>query len=231
MKSVNKSLGFLSVLAAIAVVTMVTAACPSNAIHVLNRTDKQVSDDLSQAEAFAEQLYVQGTKETDTAVGQTEKDDAKAIASFVVEASGDHKVLTAELRALPNVQGSNAIAAIQYLQAFVAKVHTIDLHLKSKAAQDRANLFFAGFDASVNTLIATLQSIKGASLYSRGPIQQAGIDPQSEVALALLAWGAIAGLIAKYKSDGALTDQQLQDAADAEDDETKKAALAFLVGK
>ena len=48
------------------------------------------------------------------------------------------------------------------------------------------------------------------------------------VVLALEAFASIAKLIAQYRSEGTLTDQQLQDYVSAQDDETRKAAATFI---
>ena len=48
------------------------------------------------------------------------------------------------------------------------------------------------------------------------------------VALALEAFASVAKLIAQFRAEGTLTDQQLEDYVSAQDDETRRAAAAFI---
>lgn len=192
-------------------------ACNANTTHKVNQANKEISDVLNQLEQQSESLY--NAKTIDAG-------DATAIANFVIEASADHKVLTGQLRAF-NSQPGTVDQDLGFIQQFADKVHGINLHLNSKQAQDAATLFFATFDAAITTLRATLQSIKTSSIPSREPMR-AGLDPAEEVALGLAAFSSLSKLIASWFASGQLTDQQLQDAADAEDDATGKAALSFV---
>lgn len=210
-------------LACLIVAVLFSAGCPShNAQHELNRVNKEFSDGLSELQADTQSL---------NASKQVSDEDAAAIYHFVSEATADHKVLTAQLRGLPALDGANAAQAVAFVQSFVAKIHNYNLHVSSDGAQKKVNLFFASFDAGSNSLIALLESLKPAVKTSENPHQdpmKAAIDPESEIAMGLMAFSALVKLIGKWKANGALSDQDLQDACDAEDDETNKAALAAL---
>lgn len=189
-------------------------ACNS---HDINRGNKQISDDISQVQQTSQQLFNSG---------QIDVDDFKALQNFAIEAADDHKILTSGLRALPDYKGANAAQAIALVQQFVDKVHGANLHLKSKDAQNAANLFFTTFDAAIATIENGLGAKPKSQIPDDRPLKAGGTA--DEIALALAAFGSLWRLLAQWKADGSLTDQQLQDAADAEDDETKKAALAAL---
>lgn len=206
------------VLIAAVIVLLCGFACNSNTTHKINQANKEISDGLAELQSQGQSLYTQKV---------IDAQDAAAIQNFVIEATGDHKVLTAQLRSF-NSQPATTDQYLAYIQDFVSKVKGINLHVKSTQGQEVVTVFFASFDAAIQTLRTTIQTIKtgqsNEAPEDRTPMR-ASID---EITLGLAAFTSLSKLIGSWLANGKLTDQQLQDAADAEDDATNKAAMAFL---
>lgn len=189
--------------------------CPSGKLHEINRINKQIEDDLNAVVVTAGWLHEQ--KNIDDS-------EAAAIGQAVSEAADAKKVLNAQLRTLASVDSSNIAQVLGWVQAFEQKLSAVGSqagHVKNPDSQKKLQLAFSAMDAALTTLTALLVGVQHAPL-------KAGFDAASEVALGLAAFQAIVGLLAKWRADGLLTDLQLQDAMDVENDDSKKRALALI---
>ncbi len=198
-----------------AVSLAVLTGCPSGKLREINRINKQIEDDLNAVVVTAVSLHEQ--KNIDDS-------EAAAIGQAVSEAADAKKVLNAQLRTLATVDSSNIAQVLGWVQAFEQKFYAVGLqagHVKNPDSQQKLQLAFSAMDAALTTLTALLVGVQHAPL-------KAGFDAAAEVALGLAAFQAIVGLLAKWRADGLLTDLQLQDAMDMENDDTKKRALALI---
>lgn len=206
-----KIVAILSILA----VALCLAGCPPSSSHEINRINKQIEDDLNAVVVTAGSLHDQ------KAIDDSE---AEAIGRAVSDAVDAKRVLNAQLRTLGPVDSRNIVQVLGWVQAFEQRLTVVGAqvgHVKNPDSQKKLQLAFSAIDAALTSLTALLAAIPTPPL-------KAGLDPASEVALGLAAFQAIVGLIAKWRADGLLTDAQLQDAMDVENDDTKKRALALI---
>lgn len=202
-------------------------ACSGSQSHNANRASKQVADDIHE---FALTVTRECGVVNGNCTGRLSNEEAKSLAQWATDASRLSDELNAQLKAANSLQGSQAQIVLQAFNNLSVSVNRLNesgaLHLRNPDSQKTFQTIYA----SIQSALVILQNIiSGQAPQSENkptpfiPLR-AAIDPM----LLITALLSVLKLIAQAKADGSLTDEQLQDAVAAENEDTRKIAADLL---
>lgn len=215
-------------------------ACSDSDYRKANRAAKQIADDLHEFEAQVEQQYLakQTCKQTTTGSPDNcfglDGDEAANLAQLASQATFADDTFISRVKALKTLDASNSAQVVVWFQEMSNAVKLLNdqgvLHIKNKTARDHFDLIYQSLQTGLSTLSLLLQKTSGGMTpSSMPPIQRAGMEfDAATLALTLAAFNSLANLIVKARADGALTDEQLQQAALDENADTRNHAALFI---
>jgi hypothetical protein len=226
MKHPKSTVFYLGLILAMSL-TLPAFMCSGSDLHKANRAAKQVADDLHEFEAIVEQQY---------SVGQLDKEEARALAQWASDSSLANDAFVAKIKGLSTLNSSNSALVVGWFNDLVGQIDKLNdqgvLHIKSATAKAKFDLIYQSIQTGLTTLQGLLAGL-GAQPSHSGlpdpalPVQRAGLDAAG-IATLLMAFNGIAKLILQARSDGSLTDEQLQQGALDEDADTRNHAAAFI---
>lgn len=217
----------ISLTVLIAVLLLSGWACSGSQYHKANRASKQVADDIHE---FALTVTRECGIVTGNCTGRLSNEEAKSLALWASDASRVSDEFNAQLKAAGAVQGTQSQLILQAFNNLSVSINKLNesgaLHLRSPDAQKTFQTIYA----SIQSALVILQSIvSGAPPQSENkpsPMipMRAAIDPTLLITAVL----SLLKLIAQAKADGSLTDDQLQAAVSAENEDTRAVAADLL---
>lgn len=208
-------------------------ACNGSQYHNANRASKQVADDIHE---FALTVTRECGVVNGHCMGRLADDEARNLAQWAADASRVSDEFNTQLTAAGTIQGTKSqqiLAAFNNLSASINKLNESGaLHLRSPESQRTFQTIYASIQASLVILQNIISGTPPQSQNKPSPMVplQAAVDPELLIAALL----SVLKLVAQAKADGSLTDEQLQAAVAAENEDTRKVAsdlLAQLGGK
>lgn len=195
-------------------------ACSGSQYHKANRASKQVADDIHE---FAVTVTRECGVVNGNCTGRLSNEEAKSLAQWAADASRVSDEFNAELKAAGSIEGTQSqkiLAAFNNLSVSVNKLNESGaLHLRNPDSQKTFQTIYASIQSALVILQSIISGPPPQSENKPSPVPlRAAVDP----AFALAALLSILKLIAQFKADGSLTDEQIQAAVAAENEDTRK---------
>lgn len=212
---------------------VIMAGCSGSQVHKANRAAKQIADDLHEFEASVETFCAPLNGHC---TGALADDEAKSLAQLASDATAANDTFVGQVKTLPPTASSAPQVTVWFadLTAAIQKLNDQGLtHVKNPQAKANLTLIFQSIQTALGTLSTLLQTVQKPASVSRNipydqiPVERGDLNATG-ITLLLAAFSSITKLIAQARADGSLTDEQLEQATLAEDENTRNKAAAFI---
>lgn len=202
-------------------------ACSGGQYHSANRASEQVADDIHE---FALTVTRECGAVSGHCTGRLSDDEARSLAQWASDASRVSDEFSAQLKAAGTLEGTKSQVILQAFNNLSVSINKLNetgaLHLRSPDSQRTFQTIYASIQSALVILQNIIAGTPPQSQNKPSPMipLQAAVDP----AFALAALLSILKLVAQFKADGSLTDEQIQEAVAAENEDTRKIASDLL---
>lgn len=199
-------------------------ACNESDYRKANRAAKQIADDIQE---FQIAVKDQCNEINGSCTGELGNAEAVALSKWAIDATKISDELVAQIKLANQAQGTENQRSVQLLNDLSVAVNKLQtdglLRIKSEKAKKQFDVLYKGLQSA----IATLQVL--VSHNSPGPLlPQRPLLAELDASLVMTIFLAALRLVAKFKADGKLTDEEIQAATLAENEETRRMATELI---
>jgi len=208
-------------LLAVLAITLGAWSCNESSYRKANRAAKQLADDIHQ---FSVTVQTECGAANGHCTGELSDDETRALGTWAMRAAMANDEFIGQIQKTNAFQGPQSEAIVQAFNSLATAIGTSQGQAFLNVKSAKAKKEFQDISNGMQAAVALLQAIIAQQPAPTPAPQKSGIDPT----LAITVIAALAKLIAQWRADGTLTDQQLQQAALAEDADTQNVINGVL---